>query len=125
MKVVYDFYSNLYTRDPECSDSQKYFLDKIDKKVSDEERMALDKDFTPDEVRKALGKLQKKKSPGSDGLTTEFYVKFWSDIEDLYFDCLKECEATGELTPSQKKGLIRVSYKKDGGMYIKHYRPIT
>ena len=52
MKVVHDFYSNLYTRDPECSDSQKYFLDKIDKKVSDEERMALDKDFTPDEVRK-------------------------------------------------------------------------
>ena len=125
MKVVHDFYSNLYTRDPECSDSQKYFLDKIDKKVSDEERMVLDKDFTPDEVRKALGKLQKKKSPGSDGLTTEFYVKFWSELEDLYFDCLKECEATGELTPSQKKGLIRVSYKKDGRMYIKHYRPIT
>ena len=29
LKVVHDFYSNLYTNEPECELSQEYFLSKI------------------------------------------------------------------------------------------------
>ena len=125
MDVVYSFYSDLYTNEAECQVSQDYFLNQISISLSEEDRVSLDKDITAKEIREALSRLQNKKSPGSDGLTKEFYDFFWQDIEDHYLDCLKECEASGEMTLSQKLGLIRISYKKNGRRYIKNYRPIT
>ena len=125
LKVVHDFYSNLYTNEPECELSQEYFLSKVNVCLTDEDRRLLDSDFTPDEFDKALSKLQNRKSPGSDGLTKEFYDFFWTDIRHHYMSCIEDCEASGEMTLSQKLGLIRVSYKKNGRVYIKNYRPIT
>ena len=73
----------------------------------------------------ALNDLKRNKSHGSDGLTKEFFDHFWPSLEDFYFDCINEIEMEGELTESQRLGLIRISYKKDGRIYIKNYRPIT
>ena len=36
-----------------------------------------------DEVFSALGSLQTGKSPGSDGLSTEFHLAFWDDLGDV------------------------------------------
>lgn len=43
----------------------------------------------------------------------------------MYLECIKECYDSKELSPSQKKGLIRISYKKNGRIHIENYRPIT
>ena len=125
MKVVYDFYSDLYMNEPECTETQEYFLNQIDVHLTENERIDLDKDFEEKEIEKALAKMQNRKSPGSDGLTKEFYDFFWIDIKQYYLECLRQCEESGEMTESQKKGLVRVSYKKNGRIYIKNYRPIT
>ena len=124
-KIVYDFYSNLYTKEAECNVTQDFFLNKVNVRLSDEDRNELDKDLSIQEISKSMSSLQNRKSPGSDGLTKEFYDYFWPDLKDLYFDCLKECKLSKKLTDSQKRGLIRISYKKNGRIWIKNYRPIT
>ena len=48
------------------------------KKLSDEEKMTLDiKQLTKSELYEALKTFPKNKTPGSDGLTVEFYLAFW------------------------------------------------
>ena len=123
--IIHDFYSDLYKKETECEVTQNEFLENVSVQLSEEDRADLDKDFTQEEFTSSLLDLQNRKSPGCDGLTKEFYNYFWSDLSDIYYQCLKECESTGTLTTSQRKGLIRISYKKNGRIYIKNYRPIT
>jgi len=124
-KVVYDFYKELYTKELECWHTQNEFLSNVEKKLSEEEKEILDKDFTATELQSAMVDLKKNKSPGCDGLTKEFYDFFWDELCPLYVECLKEVEDTLSLTESQKLGLIRTSYKKNGRIHIENYRPIT
>ena len=125
LKVTYDFYKNLYSKEPEDHDAQRDLLDGVDKQLSDEDRLKLDADFSKEEFERAIKDLKKNKSPGTDGLTKEFYDFFWDLLQDFYLDCIKEIEQEGELTESQKQGLVRISYKKNGRVCIENYRPIT
>ena len=85
----------------------------------------LDKPITADEIQNALDKLNKDKTPGSDGLPQEFLSFFWDDLKDLYQKVLDEIFTDEELTVSQQKGIIKISYKKNGRQFLKNYRPIT
>lgn len=40
----------------------------------------MDEDLKLEELDKAIKQMAKDKSPGLDGLTTEFYVFFWDNI---------------------------------------------
>ena len=108
--MIYDFYSNLYSRELEDETIQDEFLSGITIKLSEEERLKLDADFTEEELRSSMVDLKRNKSPGSDGLTKEFYDFFWDQLSPLYMECVKEIDEKLELTDSQKSGLIRVSY---------------
>ena len=101
------------------------FLSKVGVCLSEDEKNKLDEDFTPEEIGKSVSSLKNNESPGEDGLTKEFFNYFWENLVDLYLECLDECESTGELCDSQKKGLVRISYKKLERILIKNYRPIT
>ena len=125
LDVTHKFYSELYSKEPEDTDIQDQFLSQVDVKLTDEDREKLDQDFSEKELQDALLDLKKNKSPGSDGLTKEFYDHFWDKLKILYIECLLEIEEVGELTETQKLGLIRISYKKDGRIFISNYRPIT
>ena len=85
----------------------------------------LDRPITKEEIKKSLDALQKDKTPGISGLTKEFYSFFWDEIGDFYHEVVNEIYDKEELTNSQKKGVIKISYKKNGRHLIKNYRPIT
>ena len=125
MNIVYNFYEDLYSEEIEDEDIQNRLLKNIDKKVSDVDKDKLDKRIEINELKEALGNLQNNKSPGSDGLTKEFYLYFWDDLQIPYKKMLDEVKRSKNLTNSQKKGIIRVIYKKNGRTFIKNYRPIT
>ena len=122
---TYQFYKELYSKELEDTDAQDFFLQGVEKKLSEEDRRKLDDDFTKEEFQEALHELKKDKSPGCDGLTKEFYDFFWEKLQDVYLECIKEVEEVGELSELQKVGLIRISYKKNGRIHIGNYRPIT
>jgi hypothetical protein len=65
------------------------------------------------------------KAPGLDGLSVEFYRKFWNSLKKLVtkvFNCNYE---RGHLTNSQKIGAISLIFKKNDPLSLDNYRPIT
>ena len=46
--------------------------------------------------------------PGHDGFPCEFYKVFWSDIGYLVFDSFNKAYECGELSQTQKQGIINL-----------------
>lgn len=60
----------------------------------------------------ALNELNKNKSPGSDGLTPEFLLKFWDILEDSYFNSIMYSLEHNRLSEEQRAGIITLVPKK-------------
>ena len=66
------------------------------------------------------------KTPGSDGFTIEFYRFFWNAISPIMVDCINYAFENGEMSISQKRGIISLIPKKDKDKkYLKNWRPIS
>ena len=52
------------------------------------------------------------KSPGSDGLPMEFYVKFWPILGSDLVNVLNSCYLSGVMSLTQRRGLISLIFKK-------------
>ena len=66
------------------------------------------------------------KSPGSDGLPAEFYSTFWNEIAGPLLKALNHAYETGNLSITQKRGIIKLIPKKDADPHlIKNWRPLT
>ena len=53
------------------------------------------------------------KTPGSDGFTIEFYCFFWNAISPIMVDSFNYAFENGEMSISQKRGIISLIPKKD------------
>ena len=74
----------------------------------------------------ALKKLANDKSPSSDGLTSNFYKFFWSDISDLLIDSYNYTFHFKELTQEQKIAIINLIPKKNKDLrFLKNWRPVS
>ena len=69
------FYKKLYTQPNNGEIDENLFSSEHIPKLSEDSITLCDADITIEELGKALKDLPNKKSPGSDGLTTEFYKK--------------------------------------------------
>ena len=66
------------------------------------------------------------KSPGNDGLPSEFYKTFWSDISEPLLKALNYGFEIGQLSVSQRRGIIKLIPKKSEELYyIRNWRPLT
>ena len=57
--------------------------------------------------------MQNDKSPGSNGLTKEFYETFWNELKENFIDSVSETKEKGHLSISQRQVIIRLKEKKD------------
>ena len=57
--------------------------------------------------------MKTNKSPGSDGIPTEFYKVFWEEIRDIFLQSINEAYHLGELSSTQKRGILNLLYKKN------------
>ena len=82
--------------------------------------------LTEHELATALKDMKNKKSPGSDGLTTEFYKLFWNNIKQFYINSINYSYQNGELTELQKQSVISLIPKsgKDTS-FLENWRPIS
>lgn len=69
--------------------------------------------------------MQTGKSPGSDGLPTEFYLAFWDSSCDPLVRVYNERFRLGILTDSQRESLLSLIHKKDEINIAKNWRPIS
>ena len=123
--ILVDFYKNLYSKDNLDLRVQKSLIGDLEFVLSDSEQDSCEGEFTKDELFAALGGLQTGKSPGSDGLPTEFYKVFWQDLGDILVLVLNENFRIGILNDSQREGLLRLVYKKDNRRLVKNWCPIS
>ena len=106
------------------------FLDKYDneKNLTEKQKLFLENNITKQELCFAVQNLKNNKSPGLDGLTPEFYKKFWKILEDFFFSATQEIFQEGQLTESMKKSILSLLFKngkKNKRELLEHYRPLT
>ena len=127
------FYRNLYsTRLPnnqELDQGSPILLngqnDNIPK-LNDIEKQLCDASLKIEEIAKALKQLKNDKSPGSDGLTTNFYKFFWTDISLFLFDSFKYSFKHKLLSDDQRRGILNLIPKPNKDLrYLKNWRPVS
>ena len=65
------------------------------------------------ELVKALKNKSNNKSPRNDGLSKEFYERFWEDLEKPLCASITKAFHRGALSYSQKEAVIKLIEKKD------------
>ena len=65
-----------------------------------------------DECKDAVNNMKKENSPGLDGLPSEFFQTFWSEIGFIFYEALKDIYYQIEMSSSQKLLVISLVYKK-------------
>ena len=94
--------------------------------ISEDSKKSCDVKITSGECLSILNKMPLNKSPGNDGLTVEFYRIFWPDFGHLVLDSFNASFEKGELSSTQRQGVITVIKKEEkDALYIRNYRPIT
>ena len=119
------YYENLFSKKDLKSTSYNFYDNNVEKLDEIEQHMC-DRLLTEHELATALKDMKNKKSPGSDGLTTEFYKLFWNDIKQFYINSINYSYQHGELTELQKQSVISLIPKsgKDTS-FLENWRPIS
>ena len=104
----------------------QWYLDGCDVSVLEEDDALLCEEvLTIDECTQAVQRLQINKTPGSDGLTSEFYKAFWDDLKNILVDSINEGFRKGELSNTQRKGVNTLLYKNGERVDLDNWRPIS
>ena len=120
-----EFYENLYTQNTVNNEKYDQLFSDIPI-LSEEEKVLCDRPICIDEVSNSLKSLSNNKTPGSDGLTTNFYKFFWTDIKHYVFDSFRYAFETKSLSIEQKRGILNIIPKKGKDLrYLKNWRPIS
>ncbi len=122
-----DFYDTLYTsrQNKSKQEIEQYLKNVQTPKLNEDDRSQCEGELTIEESYKALNSFAKNKAPGNDGLTMEFYKKFWPIFGKLLVNSLNESFRLGELSTSQKQAVITLLDKGKDRNLLKNWRPIS
>ena len=123
-KFYEDLYSSKITVTQEAFDE---FIREIEiPELNNEEQEQMEGIFTLEECKKILESFEDNKSPGEDGFTAEFYKHFFDLIGFDLIQSLNQAFEEGELSISQRRGVITLIPKEDSYLLnIQNWRPIT
>lgn len=122
------FYKKLYkSNDSVDPESPNYFYENCNiPKLSSSEALDCEKSLTLTELHKTLKLFRKNKSPGLDGLTAEFYLKFWDQLGPTLLGVYEESFISGILPENMRVGVITLLEKKNKDrLRLENWRPIT
>ena len=127
LRLQANFYERLYESksDKNRVDIRRYLDTVQTKSLSEEERDSLEGAISMEECSKAIKSFPKNKSPGNDGLTIEFYQKYWPIFGKFVHDSINHTLEQGELSASQKQAVITLLDKGKDRTKLKNWRPIS
>ena len=129
LKEINKYYNDLYhSSQPLMSDIDKYLgsISNTDRKqLSDADKLVCEGPITLDECTRALKHMKGNKSPGIDGISIEFYTKFWSKLGPKLVEAFNGGYDRGMLSDSQKKSVITLIFKSGDLADLSNYRPIS
>ena len=119
------YYASLFSAQPCDPDAQDEMLQQLTRRLSQAERDGCEGCLTLEECFAALNGMPRGKTPGSDGFPMEFFLHFWQSLGADLVRVLNVAYETGQLSASQRRGLIIVLYKKNDRLETKNWRPIS
>ena len=123
------FYQTLYTNKDdnlEDIDLENLFKNFEVQRLKETDMEMLDSEIQIQELGSAVRNFKNDKSPGPDGFTAEFYKFFWPDLKYFLYRSFLTGTERGELSTSQKMGVISILPKGDKPrQFIKNWRPIS
>ncbi len=110
-QIAVDFYSDLYAMDNTDELNRDELLKDLPC-ISSEHKEALETEISFEELTAAVMSLSLGRSPGINGLPTEFYRTFWKIIGSDYFEVVKDCIYKGILPKSCQRAVLALLPKK-------------
>ena len=119
------YYKKIYTKT--ITDDPMTYLNKVQNinKLNDEDFISMNKEITEAELLTIVKSLPNNKTPGEDGLPSEFYKVFWQDIKYYSLESYKYSYQMGNLTITQKRGILCLTPKKSDPLKLKNWRPLS
>jgi hypothetical protein len=122
---IRDYFENLYSNKLENLEEMDKFLDTYDHpKLNQEDINHLNRSITHNEIEAAIMNLPKKKSPGPDGFSAEFYQTFKEELIPTLLKLFHEIEREGTLSNSFYEASITLIPKPEDTSEKENYRPI-
>ena len=121
------FYSDLYSKNNKLDSSNYglFFLNSNIPKIS-YNNFLCEESISSEEIKKAVKNLKANKSPGTDGLTAEFYQFFFENIKDYLYDSINYSFQNKSLSIEQWRGILKLIPKKDKDLTnMRSFRPIS
>ena len=125
MNAHESFYANLFSREEIDLTTQEELFSNLSLHLSDEDRDCCEGLLSLPEITVALGNMCSDKSPGPDGLSVEFYGKFWDLVGPILLEVFNLCYLDSDLSDSMKTSHARLVFKKGDRKNLKNWRPIS
>ena len=129
LKIAHTFYSNLYSTTNHSNHDITMYLAGINQGehtvLSDDEKETCEGEISLAECTQAMRHIKKNKSPGLDGLTIEFYEKFWSLLGPIIVNVYNNSYDNEILPKSLRTSVMNLIFKKGSRDNIANYRPIS
>jgi len=127
-----EFYKQLYStkrnENNQITDQLKntFLREKNIKLLNKNEKDSCEENITEDEVKFIIKNMKNNKTPGNDGIPVEFYKIFWKKIGKFLMSSINEAFIKGELSITQKQGVITCIPKGDKPkQFLQNWRPIS
>jgi hypothetical protein len=126
LEYIRTFYRNLYSNDNNVVNSSPHLNFPNSVQASDSDILTLENPITSDEIKEAIDDLPGGKTPGIDGLSSNFYKTFWNDLQPHFMRMANYVFENRNLSNDQKHGIITLLPKQDKDLTnIKNWRPIS
>lgn len=124
--TVQEFYTDLFRRGGAEGGIIDEMVGKIAVKISETEKEGCDQDIRIGEIKEAISELKGNKSPGSDGLPSDFFKSFVNELAPILLDLYREIEKEETVPRSMSMGIITLVFKQKGSKEcLENYRPIS
>ena len=124
-KAHTDFYTKLFSEEPIDLDKQSDLFASLSSCLSSDQSAMCEGELTLSEITNAVKGLNSGKAPGPDGLSAEFYAKFWDLLGPFLLQVFNVCFQKLEMCGSMKVSHTRVVFKKGDVKCLKNWRPIS
>ena len=127
LEEVKEFYNNLWGKaEKDKEDELIEYLEELDKQTFEENEITeINKFIEDEEIEIAIKLLNNESSPGTDGLTAEFYKSFQKliipDLKEVFNNALLK----GILPRSMREAIVKLLHKKKDFKNLKNWRPIS
>lgn len=129
LKEEKKFYEKLYTsKNPniDAPDFDEFFRDEHVTKLNEVQKQSCEGDLSAAECLNALKGFRSGRTPGTDGLNTEFYKFFWKELSPCMIESFNHSKKAGKMSIDQRRGIISLLPKKNKKLiFLENWRPVS